>query len=101
MKHIIVILTLVCLSVQANCNNLEITMKSANDYYSKNEYDKAISQYLTIINAGYQSKALYFNIGNAYFKTKILTKLFYIMKELNLLILRIKILILIWELQEL
>jgi tetratricopeptide (TPR) repeat protein len=41
----------------------------ANSLYEKREYDKAIEGYRSVINEGVESGPLYYNLGNAYFKT--------------------------------
>jgi tetratricopeptide (TPR) repeat protein len=41
---------------------------AGNSFYEKREYDKAITEYSKIIDAGIASSRLYYNIGNAYFK---------------------------------
>jgi tetratricopeptide (TPR) repeat protein len=43
--------------------------KIGNDAYLKNNFGLAISSYRQLINEGYQSSELYYNMGNAYFKT--------------------------------
>ncbi len=40
----------------------------ANNYYKNKDFDKALSDYLKLEDNGYKSAALYFNIGNCYFK---------------------------------
>ncbi|MFQ5952266.1 MAG: tetratricopeptide repeat protein [Candidatus Omnitrophota bacterium] len=45
-----------------------------NDYYEKGEYLKAIDEYNKVITAGYESGALYYNLGNAYFRSGALGK---------------------------
>jgi tetratricopeptide (TPR) repeat protein len=42
--------------------------KQANDEYVKAQYQQAISTYQQILNDGCHSEAVYFNLGNAYFK---------------------------------
>jgi tetratricopeptide (TPR) repeat protein len=46
----------------------EKIVEQANQSYSSGNYETAISQYESVINAGYESSALYFNLGNAHFK---------------------------------
>lgn len=41
---------------------------SANEHYQKQEYEKALGQYRAILDAGFESGRLYYNIGNCYFK---------------------------------
>ncbi len=43
--------------------------KIGNDAYLKNNFETAISSYQQLIKEGYQSSELYFNLGNAYYKT--------------------------------
>lgn len=40
-----------------------------NEYYKFKEYEKALEEYLSIEQAGFESAELYYNIGNSYFKT--------------------------------
>ncbi|MGB2601513.1 MAG: SH3 domain-containing protein [Candidatus Omnitrophota bacterium] len=39
-----------------------------NDYYEKGEYQQAIAEYQKILDSGYVSGTLYYNMGDAYFK---------------------------------
>jgi tetratricopeptide (TPR) repeat protein len=45
------------------------TIKEANDLYSKNQFEQAVKLYKSVCESGYASPELYFNFGNAYFKT--------------------------------
>lgn len=45
------------------------TFDSANTYYTNANYTKAIATYESIISSGYESAELYYNLGNAYFKS--------------------------------
>ena len=40
-----------------------------NAAYSKGQYEQAAVDYQKIVDAGYQSVAVYFNLGNAYYRT--------------------------------
>jgi len=42
---------------------------NANSEYAKGNYQNAVGLYLKIIEAGYEAPELYYNLGNAYFKT--------------------------------
>jgi len=44
-------------------------MQKANDLYSKNEYRQAIDVYIQILKTNMESSEVYFNLGNAYYKT--------------------------------
>ena len=54
------------LSVGASENDV---FKIGNDAYLKNNFETAIASYKQLIKEGYQSSELYFNLGNAYYKT--------------------------------
>ena len=43
-------------------------MAEANAQYERGEYAAAAQQYEALIDRGYQDAALYYNLGNAYFK---------------------------------
>jgi tetratricopeptide (TPR) repeat protein len=44
-------------------------LRKANEYYTKEDYQKAIDEYNKILMTNLESPELYFNLGNAYFKT--------------------------------
>jgi tetratricopeptide (TPR) repeat protein len=44
-------------------------MKSANNFYQSENYQLSIESYQKILGQGFESGALYFNLGNAYFKS--------------------------------
>lgn len=41
-----------------------------NEYYKNEDYGAAIEEYQKIIDAGYESWEVYYNLGNAYFKER-------------------------------
>jgi len=45
-------------------------LQKANDHYAKEEYKQAIDGYNQILMTNLESPELYFNLGNAYYKTK-------------------------------
>jgi tetratricopeptide (TPR) repeat protein len=45
-----------------------VLFKKANDLYAKSQYKEALSAYEQIIDGGYQSTAVYFNMGDASYK---------------------------------
>ncbi len=63
----ILFLFLFSLSLKASENT--IALDSANAAYSKGNYEKAIKLYESIINKGEVAAELYFNLGNAYYKS--------------------------------
>ncbi|MDA3880249.1 MAG: tetratricopeptide repeat protein [Prolixibacteraceae bacterium] len=50
------------------------SLQAANEKYAANEFEKAVAMYENLLESGYESAELYFNLGNAYFKTNNLPK---------------------------
>lgn len=48
--------------------NAEALLKQGNAAYAKNAYKEAAQAYQQVLDAGYQSAAVYFNLGNANYK---------------------------------
>jgi len=73
MKKIIIILLLF---VTTYCSALtpSALIDSANINYKKSFFEKAIKQYEAVIDCGFQSSELYYNLGNSYFRFKNLPK---------------------------
>ncbi|MBI4648648.1 MAG: tetratricopeptide repeat protein [Bacteroidia bacterium] len=66
-KFLLYIIYLSIFSTQANTpQNL---LDSARIYYSKVNYEKAIEIYNKIVSLDFESSAIYYNLGNAYFKS--------------------------------
>ena len=65
-------LIVLCLMLFAANTKAEIQIDSlvfrANEHYVDNDFDKAAELYQTLVDSGYQSADIYFNLGNAYFK---------------------------------
>jgi tetratricopeptide (TPR) repeat protein len=47
----------------------EATMNQANEYYKVSKYKEAIELYERLANSGIQAAELYYNLGNAYYKS--------------------------------
>jgi tetratricopeptide (TPR) repeat protein len=43
-------------------------LKQGNDFYAKSNYKEAASRYQKVLDSGYQSTEVYFNLGNAHYK---------------------------------
>lgn len=52
----------------------EETMEKANGLYADKKYPEAIQVYEQLVNAGYTSEALHYNLGNAYYRNQELGK---------------------------
>lgn len=48
-------------------------ISSGNEHYKNQEFEKAMADYQSVVDSGYESAALYFNLGNACFKANQLT----------------------------
>lgn len=51
-----------------SADSAQILMEAGNNAYQAKDYQSAIFNYLQIVDAGYQSAVLHYNLGNAYFK---------------------------------
>jgi tetratricopeptide (TPR) repeat protein len=63
----ILLIFIVCF---AKADENKNTIDSANAEYAKANYEKAVVLYESVINKGVEAPELYFNLGNAYFKSK-------------------------------
>jgi|ERR1019366_4907010 tetratricopeptide (TPR) repeat protein len=68
LKKIIVIIFLLYSSSGKANENISI-IDSANNQYSKSNYENAVKLYESIIDKGLEAPELYFNLGNAYYKS--------------------------------
>jgi len=50
--------------------NVDALMAEANKSYSDGKFEDAVKAYESIVKQGYKSDILYYNLGNAYYKTK-------------------------------
>ena len=67
-KKFIILLFLVSSVLYSNAINLVQLSDSAKVYYEQGDYQKAIGKYNEVIDKGYESGRLYFNLGNSYYK---------------------------------
>ncbi|MBN1300547.1 MAG: tetratricopeptide repeat protein [Melioribacteraceae bacterium] len=64
MKNLLLILfTFIELNAQ-----VDQLMIQANEYYQDENFEQAVKTYKDIINRGYESQVLYYNLGNAYYQ---------------------------------
>lgn len=72
MKNILSLLlwiSIVNATASAQSEELNSVLNDANRLYLEQKYDAAISRYESIIKNDYESGEVYFNLGNAYFKS--------------------------------
>ena len=67
MKYLFISILFV-LGLQAYSQNSKVLVDSAEIYFKNTQYDKAINAYNKIIASGEESAALFYNLGNAYYK---------------------------------
>ena len=83
MKNLVFLLLLL-LSFTANAQN-EALFNRATTYYNEGEYEKASENYFKILENGEHSAAVYYNIGNCYYKlNQIAPSIYYYEKALLL-----------------
>jgi tetratricopeptide (TPR) repeat protein len=70
LKRIIYLLLLIVSPLLAFSNDDAVALlKKGNEQYTKAQYKEAIVTYQKLVDDGYQSAAVYFNLGNAFYKT--------------------------------
>ncbi|UTW62124.1 tetratricopeptide repeat protein [bacterium SCSIO 12741] len=57
-------------ALEDNAARYDNLFQMANEAYEQGEYDTAVSLYSQVVNAGYSSARLYYNLGNAFFKSE-------------------------------
>jgi len=65
-KFIIIVILFIC--ELAFAQEAAIQFEQANQLYRDGEYQKAVQMFEQVVKNGYESPALYYNLGNAYFK---------------------------------
>lgn len=58
------------LATEIKAQNPEELLSKANELYNQHAYDSAAVVYESIINKGYSSATLYYNLGNTYYKLR-------------------------------
>ena len=72
MKKIIFLLFLVSAVLYTYAQENDSLIIKANNLYSEAEYQEAINTYNSILENGYESSEIYYNIANAYYKEKLI-----------------------------
>ncbi len=67
---LLILLVLLSLATTSRADRLEQLFEQANQAYEKEDYTTAIKSYSDIINYGVENSAVFFNLGNAYIKTR-------------------------------
>ena len=70
MKKILPILSLIVfITAGVEAQKPATLVDSANKLYSEGQYGEAINAYKQLLDQGYESPGIYYNLGNAYYKT--------------------------------
>ncbi len=69
MKYLLVNILLI-IGLQSFSQNNQALADSADIYFTNAQYQKSIDAYQKILKSGQESAALYYNLGNAYYKIK-------------------------------
>lgn len=74
MKRLLMITTILaaCFMVTES-RDLQEILQEGNQYYLDGAYEQAVRAYQSIIDSGYASAELYYNLGNAYYKSHDIT----------------------------
>lgn len=68
-----------------SAQNSQTEFENGNQLYQQEAYTKAITSYLKVVKGGLESSELYFNLGNAYYKTNQMAEaIYYYEKSLQL-----------------
>jgi len=57
------------LSGNSTRDSAEVYLQQANEFYHKNQFEDAIASYTKVIDLQFESAVLYYNLGNAFFKS--------------------------------
>ena len=72
MKNTILLIFSIFTVLQINAQENDSLIIKANDYYTEAQFQDAINAYEAIINSGYESSEIYYNLANAYYKEKVI-----------------------------
>lgn len=72
MKKLIFLIFSISTVLYTNAQEVDSLLVKANDYYTKAQYQDAINTYNNILELGYESPEIYYNIANAYYKENVI-----------------------------
>lgn len=73
MKKTVVIIILIIATIPLLAQSVYNLAEKGNSHFMSGEYELAIKEYQAVIDSGYESAELYYNLGNAYYKSHKIT----------------------------
>jgi tetratricopeptide (TPR) repeat protein len=71
MKHLLLSISFVFIFLSGQAQDAQVNLiEKANQAYNNGSFTEAIDQYQAVVESGYVSAALFYNLGNAYFKSR-------------------------------
>ncbi len=68
MRQFKILFIVLLISIPLFARDAQELFRQGNQFYQQGKYEQAIAAYKEILQSGYESGALYFNLGNAYYK---------------------------------
>jgi tetratricopeptide (TPR) repeat protein len=69
MKKTATFVILIICTITASAQNIYDLVEKGNLHFMSGEYEMAIKEYQAVVDSGYESAELYYNLGNAYYKS--------------------------------
>jgi tetratricopeptide (TPR) repeat protein len=69
MKKTATLVILIICTITASAQNIYDLVEKGNLHFMSGEYEMAIKEYQAVVDSGYESAELYYNLGNAYYKS--------------------------------
>jgi tetratricopeptide (TPR) repeat protein len=73
MKRTMLIILCILVAMQLSAQGIYKMIEQGNEYFRNGEFEQAIKEYQAVIDSGYESSELYYNLGNAYYKSHKIT----------------------------
>jgi tetratricopeptide (TPR) repeat protein len=67
-RSIITVILLIFSSIIINAQDVQDKFEQANQFYTDGQYSSAIDIYEELLQNGYETPEVYFNLGNSYYK---------------------------------
>ena len=74
MKKIAFILFSITSAFYSNAQGIDSIYIKANEYYTKGNFEEAATLYENILEQGYESAELYYNLANTYYKQNVISR---------------------------